>query len=184
MSGVTLRPATPDDVESLAKLGRDSFCAAFAHLYRADNLAAFLEQAYAPAVVAGEVRDDLHRHCLAVDPASGALLGYVKIRVPSYYAEYSGATNPMALCQLYTDPARTGMGIGAMLMDWALDEARAGGHDAVQLSVWSENYGAQRFYARYGFAKIADIHFDVGDQRDEEFLFELRLDGARASSAG
>ena len=183
MTQVILRPATLEDVESLARFGRESFCAAFAHLYRPEDLNPFLEQVYAPAAVAEEVGDDLHRHRLAVDPASGALLGFVKIRVPSYYAEHSDAANPMALCQLYADPARTGMGIGAALMDWALGEARAGGHDAVQLSVWSENYGAQRFYARYGFAKIADIHFEVGDQRDEEFLFELRLDAPASQAA-
>jgi ribosomal protein S18 acetylase RimI-like enzyme len=69
----------------------------------------------------------------------------------------------------------TGRGVGAALMDWALSEARALGRDAVQLSVWSENFAAQRFYARYGFSKLADIGFMVGNQRDEEFLLELRL---------
>jgi ribosomal protein S18 acetylase RimI-like enzyme len=64
---------------------------------------------------------------------------------------------------------------GTALMDWALEPARAAGCDAVQLSVYSDNHAAQRFYARRGFAKIADIHFMVGTHRDEEFLFELRL---------
>ena len=31
------------------------------------------------------------------------------------------------------------------------------------------------FYQRYGFAKIADITFQVGEQLDPEFLYELRL---------
>ncbi len=42
-----------------------------------------------------------------------------------------------------------------------------------------KTYGAQRFYHRYGFAKIADITFQVGDHFDPEFLYELRL-GERA----
>ena len=54
-------------------------------------------------------------------------------------------------------------------------EARAYQADAIQLSVWSGNTDAQRFYARYGFAKAADIEFWVGEQCDEEFLFALRL---------
>ena len=82
----------------------------------------------------------------------------------------------MGLNQLYTAAGRTGQGIGAALTDWALAEAREHSADAVQLSVYSENYGAQRFYARYGFTKIADIGFWVGNQRDAEFLYELRLD--------
>ena len=43
------------------------------------------------------------------------------------------------------------------------------------LSVYSENFGAQRFYQRYGFAKIADITFKVGDHYDPEYLYELKL---------
>ncbi len=170
-----LRPAHPDDAEALAELGRTSFCAAFEHLYRAEDLNAFLSAAYAPAKVAAEIADPAISHMLAVDEADGALAGYCKMRVPSDYAGHSDAASPVALCQLYTAPGRTGQGIGAALMDWALAFSREQEADAVQLSVWAENFGAQRFYARYGFAKIADIDFWVGNHRDEEFLLELRL---------
>ena len=169
-----LRPALPEDVPALAALGRDSFVAAFGHLYREEDLNAFLVQCYGQAAVAEEIADPAHRHCLAVD-ADGSLAGFCKLKVPSDYAEHSQAVRPIALQQLYTDPARTGQGVGTRLMDWALAEAGALGADAVQLSVWSENVAAQRFYARYGFAKIADIDFYVGSHRDEEFLLELRL---------
>jgi ribosomal protein S18 acetylase RimI-like enzyme len=170
-----LRPATPADAPALAELGRASFCAAFEHLYRPEDLATFLQQAYSPDKVAGEIADPRLLHRVAEDAPGSGLTGFIKLRVPSEYAAHSDAANPLALGQLYTDPARTGEGIGAALMEWALPHARAEGHDAVQLSVWSENYGAQRFYQRYGFAKIADIHFWVGEQCDDEFLYELRL---------
>jgi len=168
-----LRDATLDDVPALARLGRESFCAAFEHLYRPEDLAAFLDQAYAESVVRKEVAGAECIHQLA--EAEGTLLGYCKMKVPSGYGEYSNAANPIALGQLYTDPAKTGLGIGAALMDWAIGLARKRGHDAVQLSVWSENFGAQKFYGRYGFTKIADIDFWVGNHRDDEFLYELRL---------
>ena len=168
-----LRPASLDDVSALAALGRDSFCAAFEHLYRPEDLSTFLEQVFSDKAVAEEVVGDRYTHHLACDEKG--LAGFCKLKSPSDYGEYSDAKNPVALGQLYTEPARTGLGIGAKLMDWALTEARQRGHDAVQLSVYSENYGAQRFYERYGFAKIADIGFWVGQQRDAEFLYELRL---------
>lgn len=173
-----LRPAFPEDVPALAALGRDSFVAAFGHLYREEDLNAFLVQCYAEHAVAEEVADPAHRHCLAVE-ADGSLAGFCKLKSPSGYAGYSGAVRPLALQQLYTDPARTGQGVGALLMDWALAEARKLNADAVQLSVWAENLAAQRFYRRYGFDKIADIDFYVGRHRDEEFLFELRLGPGR-----
>ena len=168
-----LRPASLEDVPALAKLGRESFCAAFEHLYDPQDLATFLEQVYSDRAVREEVEGPECIHRLADD--GDVLLGYCKMRQPSWYAEYSDAENPIALGQLYTDPARTGEGIGAALMEWALAEARDRGCDAIQLSVWSENFGAQRFYQRYGFIKVKDIEFWVGNQCDHEFLYELRL---------
>ena len=170
-----MRPATLADAPTLADLGRSSFCAAFAHLYRSEDLNAFLAQAYAVDTIAREIADPGVTYCLTEDAPGSGLTGYCKLRYPSDYTEYSDAADPIALCQLYTDAARTGEGIGAALMDWALDLAQQQGHDAVQLSVWSENHAAQRFYQRYGFAKIADIYFWVGSHRDDEFLLELRL---------
>jgi ribosomal protein S18 acetylase RimI-like enzyme len=170
-----LRDALPDDAPALAELGRASFCAAFEHLYAPADLKAFLDQVYTPAAVAGEIADPAIMHQLAEDEGTGALTGFIKLKYPGGYPGYSDAANPLTLGQLYTAPARTGEGIGAALMDWALAKARALGADAVQLSVWSENFGAQRFYQRYGFAHIADIDFYVGNHRDDEFLYELRL---------
>jgi len=169
-----LRPALPQDAAEIAALGRDSFVAAFGHLYRPEDLAAFLDQAYAVEAVAAEIADPAITHRLAIGD-DGAIAAFCKITRPSGYAAHSDAADPVALNQLYCAPGQTGRGLGAALMDWALAEARALGCDAVQLSVWSENHAAQRFYARYGFDKIADIDFWVGSHRDDEFLFELRL---------
>lgn len=177
MSDFTLRPATPEDTEALATLSRESFCAAFAHLYREDDLRDFLVSAYAPEMIAAQIADPKRLYCLAV-AEDGALLAYCKLVLESEYSQHSDARNPLGLGQLYTAPGMTGSGLGAALMEWALEEARERDCDAVQLSVWSENYGAQRFYQRYGFAKIADIDFWVGSHRDDEFLYELRLNPA------
>ena len=174
MTDFTLRDAVAGDAAALSLLGRQSFAAAFGHLYRPEDLAAFLDETHDPARVAGEIADPAYIHQLAVDDA-GRLMGYCKLTADSDYASHSEARGPMGLSQLYTDPACTGQGLGAALMDWALATARSRGADAVQLSVWSENLGAQRFYQRHGFAKIADIDFWVGSHRDDEFLYEKRL---------
>lgn len=167
------RPATLADAPALAKLGAETFVAAFGHLYTPQDLAAFLAQVHNPEAVADEIAGEECTHCLVEH--DGALVAYCKLRYPSHYAHHSGARDPLELGQLYALPGHTGAGIGARLMDWALGVARERGHDAVLLSVYSENYGAQRFYQRYGFAKIADITFQVGDHFDPEYLYELKL---------
>jgi ribosomal protein S18 acetylase RimI-like enzyme len=168
-----LRLAGPADAPALAALASNAFVAAFGHLYSAEDLGTFLAQHRTPEVYRQDMANPGTRIALA--EADGALAGYALVHWPSEFASKSDASRPMALHQLYCAPSATGRGIGAALMEWALDTARQQRRDAVQLSVFSENYGAQRFYARHGFAKIADIDFWVGNHRDHEFLFELRL---------
>ena len=38
------------------------------------------------------------------------------------------------------------------------------------IGVWSENFGAQRFYARHGFERVGTYAFPVGRVRDLEFI--------------
>lgn len=167
------RPATPADAAPLAKLGAESFSAAFGHLYRPEDLAAFLAEVHDEAAVASEIAGEECTHQLVEE--AGQLVAFCKLRHPTKFIAHSNAADPIELGQLYALPGYTGRGVGARLMDWALDVARGRGHDAVLLSVYAENFGAQRFYRRYGFVHVADITFKVGDHFDPEYLYELKL---------
>lgn len=169
-----MRDAQVEDAEAVAALGREAFCAAFAHLYRAEDLSAFLAASHNPVKVAAEIAaTDMCVH-LALSE-EGQLLGFCKLVIAYGWPEHARAPAGIELKQLYTDPAATGQGIGAALMEWALGQARELAASEIQLSVWSGNHGAQRFYHRHGFVKVTDIHFMVGEQRDEEFLFARLL---------
>jgi ribosomal protein S18 acetylase RimI-like enzyme len=171
--GVRLRSAHAGDLQTLAALGRDSFTAAFGHLYRGEDLAAFLGEVHDEGVVAGRIADPGRRYALA--EIDGTLAGYCQLVLRDGFDPPSEAAFPVTLSQLYCAAGTTGKGVGGALMHWALAEARACGADEIRLSVWAENFGAQRFYARYGFKKIADIGFWVGSHRDDEFLYSLKL---------
>jgi ribosomal protein S18 acetylase RimI-like enzyme len=173
MGALILRAATAADIPALSALGRESFADKFGHMYRPEDLAAFLEETHSHSALAAELANPERRYRLA--EIDGSLAGYCKLAIPSSLSEHHDAARPIEIKQLYTAPGLTGRGIGAALMDWATDEARAYDADAIQLSVWSGNTDAQRFYARYGFANVADIEFWVGEKCDEEFLFALRL---------
>jgi GNAT superfamily N-acetyltransferase len=170
-----LRPATPADAETLAELARAAFVAAFGHLYRPEDLARFLAEERTPDRYRAHLADAATSIALA--DLDGRLAAYCLIVRGKRFEEQPAPRpmRPVFLSQLYTDPATTGRGLGAALLEWAIAEARAWGADALQLSVFSENFGAQRFYQRYGFGKVADIDFWVGDHRDHEFLYQLSL---------
>jgi len=171
----TLRRATPEDAPALTAFARAAFVAAFGTLYRPEDLAAFFAQDRSAESYAAKLADPATRVALAEQ--DGRILAYCLIVEGARFPEHPEPLpeRPMFLSQLYCAGEATGRGLGAQLLAWAIGEAREWGADAITLSVYSENHGAQRFYQRHGFRHIADIHFMVGEQRDDEFLYELRL---------
>lgn len=168
-----LRPATEADVPAISHLASEAFVAKFGELYSAANLNAFLSESLSEAAIASELARPDRIYRLA--EADGRLLGFCKIGLACGFPDHARGSRVMELKQLYTASDATGQGIGAMLMDWAMDQFVERGADEVQISVYSENFGAHRFYQRYGFDKIADITFRVGDHIDPEFLFARLL---------
>jgi ribosomal protein S18 acetylase RimI-like enzyme len=170
-----IRPALPSDLEALVTLGRQTFTDAFGAMYSADDLAAFLDDWRSPERIAANIADDAIGVTVADD--DGRLVGYCTTVFGKGFAERPEPQprNPAFLSQLYCASDATGRGIGAALIEQAIAEAKRRGCDAMQLSVWSGNTRAQAFYRGYGFAKVADIDFWVGNHRDDEFLYELAL---------
>lgn len=170
-----LREATTADVDELVSVSRRSFTAAFGHLYKPEDLNGFFEEWRTPERIGGNVSDPDTR--VAVVEVDGAIVGYCTTTFGQGFDERPEPrpAYPAYLGQLYCLQSATGRGIGAALMDDCIAEARRRGCDAVQLSVYSENFGGQRFYQRYGFVHVADIDFWVGNHRDDEFLYELAL---------
>ncbi|HYD23932.1 MAG TPA: GNAT family N-acetyltransferase [Croceibacterium sp.] len=170
-----IRRATAADAEMLAKLGTDSFVAAFGHLYKPDDLAEFLRDYRSVAKYREHLANPRVRIALAEEDGEPA--AYCLIMLDEHFEERPEPrpARPVFISQLYCAPGMPGRGYGAELMEWAVAEATEWGADALQLSVFSENFGAQRFYHRYGFEYVADIDFWVGNHRDDEFLYEKAL---------
>ena len=170
-----LRPAMSDDAPALSRLATDSVVAAFGHLYKPEDLHVFLDEYRSVERYRADIVSPVKRvHLAEVD---GRLAAYCLIVFGHHFEERPEPrpARPVFISQLYCAPAFTGHGLGTALMDWTIAEAHAAGADALQLSVFSENVGAQRFYRRYGFEHVADIDFWVGNHRDDEFLYELAL---------
>ncbi len=170
-----LRPAFPEDVDTIVAFARQAFIDAFGHLYAPHDLAAFLDEYRSPDRYAAAITDAAALVLLAED--GGVLLGYCTVTFGDQFDErpQPHPSCPCVLGQLYCAAEATGRGVGAAMIQHAIGQARARGCDAIQLSVYSENFGAQRFYRRHGFKHVADIDFWVGSHRDDEFLLELPL---------
>ena len=76
------------------------------------------------------------------------------------------------LSKIYVLPDHHGAGTSRLLMQAAMDAARARGAVGVWLGVNQENERAQRFYAKSGFARVGTKRFLVGDRYEDDYVFE------------
>lgn len=170
---ITYRAPTVQEAAALADLGRNSFVETFGHLYRPEDLAAFLEDSYSPEGVAAQIESP--RYIFRVAEEDGKLVGYCKLGLDVSLEYDPGEKTVIELKQLYLMATHQGVGVAQALMGWAIAEAEARDADEMILSVWAENARAQRFYHKYGFEWIADTYFMVGSHRDDEFLYAKKM---------
>ncbi len=74
------------------------------------------------------------------------------------------------LKRLYLLNTHQNGGIGSQLFDTTMDWLQRGGPRTLWIGVWSQNFGAQRFYARHGFTRAGQYKFQVGSIQDDELI--------------
>ncbi len=192
-----IRRATPADAEALSDLSRTCFTQTFGHLYAPSDLEAFLDEAYSPTVLRAELNDPERATWLLFDepvdeagatlssaahpgtpapeaqaPASSvsqAPIGYVTA-CPAHLPHPDVAPGDGEIQRLYILQGHQGGGRGTALLRTALEWLERDGPRTLWIGVWSENHGAQRFYARHGFEIVGEYSFMVGDHADREFI--------------
>ena len=167
----TIRRATASDARTLCGIGRRTFVDAFGHLYGAGDLDAFLRESHAPEVYARYLDDSAYALWLLED--DGDVLGYA-LAGPGGLPHPDATPADGELKRLYVLPRAQNGGWGNRLFQVAIDWLQRDGPRTVWISVWSENLGAQRFYARHGFEHVGEYEFPVGRARDREFIFRRR----------
>jgi len=166
----TYREATPADAATLDRIFDSSFCDTFAHLYRPEDLDAFLSSF---GVADWEAQLGNPAYAFRLGEVDGEAVGYVKLGPMKLPIE---TVRPAILLdQIYIVTGYHGVGIAHGLMDWAIDEALRRDAEELYLTVYIENHRARRFYDRYGFADVGRYEFKVGNHVDEDLIMRKSL---------
>ena len=172
MTTPILRRAVPADTHRLADIGRETFVETFGTLYPPDDLSAYLQSAYDPGATRLSLEDPAQASWLLED-ASGRALGYATAG-PCGLPHSEAGPGALELKRIYLRPGVQGGGLGGALFDAVMTWMAAQSPPDVWIGVWSENFGAQRFYARRGFQKVGEYGFHVGNTIDREFILRRR----------
>ncbi|KAG0345217.1 hypothetical protein BG004_003869 [Podila humilis] len=171
MSEVNIRQATSKDAAVLAELGALTFTHTFGHLYDPKDLHDYIAGTYTIEKHLIALSDPYESMWLLEDGKGQALafgwVGACKLPVPS-----NVKTNAGEVKRIYVHPDHQGKKLGSVMIEKMLAWLVDAGYDDIYVGVWSENYGAQRLYGRYGFEKFSEYEFPVGDHIDREFIFK------------
>ncbi len=174
-----IRPATPADAAPLSELAAATFRDTFGDANRPDDMDRYLADAFTPARQAAEIADPtslvlLAEHAPARDGAE--LIGYAHLVSGRPPSAVTGPA-PLELKRLYVARAWHGQGVAQRLMDAVLDGARARGAGTLWLGVWERNPRAVAFYEKYGFRRVGEHTFRLGDDAQVDWLLARPLDG-------
>jgi len=167
---IIYRDATPADAAALDRIFDTVFCDTFGHIYRAEDLEAFLASF---GIADWEAQLGNPAYATQIAEADGAPVAYAKLGPMKLPLETHRPA--ILLDQLYVLKDHHGAGIAQALMAWAFDNAKRRGAEELYLTVFIDNHRARRFYDRLGFTAVGRYDFMVGSHADEDIIMRKAL---------
>ncbi len=168
---IMLRPTVAADIPALQRIAIQTQVDTFGAFNTEANMKAYLDQAYSLENLRLELVDPGSHNYLAF--LEEALVGFMRLRITDEVTHWLG-TNTIELQRLYVDKAFLGQGVGAAMMQKALDIAREKKYEWIWLGVWERNYRAQEFYKKWGFERFSEHIFQMGDDPQTDWLFRRK----------
>lgn len=163
-----------DEAPALVTLARELFTDTFGHLYPPQHLEEYLSSTYTVEHVArwvgGEGQMELLGAFNGRDIVGYCLTGPCTLPLDEATASHG------EIHKLYIKRTQFGTGVSHELMKRAMKSLERFPHDHVYLGVYSENPRAIAFYSKFGFSKVGEYDFIVGETRDREFIMRAGLD--------
>jgi diamine N-acetyltransferase len=160
------------DASVLADLGRRTFVETYADQTPADDMREHLASAYSLDRVETELAEP--ESAFFVARVEGAAAGYLKVNRGQAQSELREADG-FEIESLYVLRAFRGRGIGKLLLDTAIDEAKRSGARYVWLGVWERNAPARRFWRRMGFIEFDSHAFRFGGVRHRDVMMRRTI---------
>ena len=170
---LVFRPVTADDIDELQQLSRSTFETAFAHLNKPEDIEAYLDKAFSRDQLLSEVTNkESIWYFLTYENKA---IAYLKLNKGNAQQELK-ESHSMELERIYVAAGFQGKGLGHILIDKAIDEARKAKVDFLWLGVWEKNLRAKKLYEEKGFVEFSSHQFLLGSDIQTDILMRLDLE--------
>jgi ribosomal protein S18 acetylase RimI-like enzyme len=175
-----LRRADIIDINALSQLRqktfRETFIEDFSIPFPKKELDSFIHSSTSPESFAKKIDDPKRAIWVIEEKINGELIAFTTagpcdtdhIPHPDVCSNKDGAID-----QFYVQRNRQSHGFGQQLMNivlsWLEEQYPA---RPIWLTVWSGNFKAQKFYTHYGFNRVGEFDYSVGELKTCEFIMK------------
>jgi predicted GNAT family N-acyltransferase len=179
-----LRRADISDIDALSQLYqktvRETFVEDLLVPYPEKDLDSYFSSSASPQSFADKIVDPKRAVWLIEDNIKGELVAYAVVGPCDDIPHADVCPNEDGeLNRLFIQRDRRNHGFGRQLMNVILlwfDEHYPG--RPIWLSVFFKSFKAQKFYAHYGFNKVGEYDYSVGESKDHEFIMKRETDAS------
>lgn len=170
---LSFRDARENDAAELVDIARDTYIETFGQTYQPGDIRQYMESHFSLEAMRADIADPQTE--IRVAFAGRRMVGYCKLGAMNLPED--GDPRPaLQLHRIYVSRARQGVGVGRILLTWAIERARQRGAKSLWLSVWHGAQSAIRIYESRGFEIIGDTPIQVGSSFDTEQMMRLVLE--------
>ena len=171
MNQIIIRDAETRDLSALSEFSRrtftETFIDGFKVPYPPEDLATFYQGSFGEAALAKRLAEP---NCVFwIAERDGEILALCHLG-PNGLPHPDAKDGEYELRRLYVSKNAQGLGLGTTLMKQALEWMQARTSGALWIGVWSGNEKAQKLYNAYGFEKVGEYQYPVGNWMDDEFI--------------
>jgi ribosomal protein S18 acetylase RimI-like enzyme len=169
---VKIRRGEIKDANLLAALGGTTNYETYFETDEPEDLAKYIADFFNPQAMKIELEDANNSFFIA--EINGKAVGYAELRA-GQPAECVKDENIVELHKIYVLEKMTRHGVGKILLQKCLGEAKARGFDALWLAVFELNTRAIEFYKRQGFEQVGKTGFYYGENCFTCFVMKIEL---------
>jgi ribosomal protein S18 acetylase RimI-like enzyme len=169
---ITIVQINNSNIAALQQIGRQTFAETFAESNTAENMAKYLEEAYAYEKLSAELNDANSVFYFAM--MEDKVIGYLKLNFGASQTELKD-NNALEIERIYVLKEFHGKKVGQLLFNKAIQVAKAQHVAYVWLGVWENNKRALQFYTKNGFVEFDQHVFILGDEAQTDIMMRLQL---------
>lgn len=172
MENININQIDIKEIERLQAIGKQTFTETFAAHNSAENMAKYLEEAYADEKLSAELNDPNSVFYFA--ELDNQVIGYLKLNFGGAQTELKD-NKALEIERIYVTKAFHGKKVGQLLYNKAIEVAKEKSADYIWLGVWEENQKALQFYKKNGFVEFDKHVFVLGDDAQTDLMMKLEL---------